>query len=61
VRLAALCGLLRCEIAEDPKGNRRRRFGRDIGRGSSRREAPKVAATGLYRGKESGFWAGRQH
>jgi hypothetical protein len=25
VRLAALCGLLRCEIAEDPKGNRRRR------------------------------------
>ena len=25
VRLAALCGLLRCEIAEDPEGNRRRR------------------------------------
>ena len=50
VRLAALCGLLRCKIAEDPKGNRRRRFGRDIGRGSSRREAPKVAATGLL------FW-----
>ncbi len=42
VRLAALCGLLRCEIAENPKGNRRRRFGRDIGRGSSRREAPRL-------------------
>jgi hypothetical protein len=26
VRLAALCGLLRCEIAEDPNGNRRRRY-----------------------------------
>lgn len=26
VRLAALCGLVRCEIAESPKGNRRRRL-----------------------------------
>ena len=39
VRLAALCGLLRCEIAEDPKGNRRRRsmrrMPRELASGSS--------------------------
>jgi hypothetical protein len=37
VRLAALCGLLRCEIAEDPKGNRRRR---------SMRQMPRELASG---------------
>ena len=37
VRLAALCGLLRCEIAEDPKGNRRRR---------SMRRMPRELASG---------------
>ena len=36
VRLAALCGLLRCEIAEDPKGNRRRH--------SMRRMPPELAS-----------------
>jgi hypothetical protein len=39
VRLAALCGLLRCEIAEDPRGNRRRRsmrrMPRELASGSS--------------------------
>ena len=39
VRLAALCGLLRCEIAENPKGNRRRRsmrrMPRELASGSS--------------------------
>ena len=39
VRLAALCGLVRCEIAEDPKGNRRRRsmrrMPRELASGSS--------------------------
>lgn len=38
VRLAALCGLLRCEIAEDPKGNQRRR--------SMSRHLPRELASG---------------
>ena len=38
VRLAALCGLLRCEVAEDPKGNRRRR--------SMSRHLPRELASG---------------
>ena len=44
VRLAALCGLLRCEIAEDPKGNRRRRsmrrMPRELASGSSEKRRP---------------------
>jgi hypothetical protein len=61
VRLAALCGLLRCEIAEDPKGNRRRRYVAASAAGARVGKLREVEATGLYRGKESGFWAGRQH
>ena len=51
VRLAALCGLLRCEIAEDPKGNRRRRsmrrMPRELASGSSEKRRP-VSCSGTH-------------
>lgn len=51
VRLAALCGLVRCEIAESPKGNRRRRFMSRLGAAGARvGKLQKVEATGLL------FW-----
>jgi len=45
VRLAALCGLVRCDIAESPKGNRRRR--------SMSRRRPRELASGGSKNMEA--------
>src|ERR1035437_2192292 len=57
VRLAALCGLLRCEITEDPKGNRRRRSMRrmplELASGSSEKWRRPVSTGGNIPGSRS--------
>jgi hypothetical protein len=50
VRLAALCGLLRCGSPRARKGTGAGASCRDLCRGSPRREAPKVEATGSLPG-----------
>jgi hypothetical protein len=53
--------LLRCGFAEDPKGNRRRRYVTASAAGARVGKLREVEATGLYRGTHSGLWAGRRH